>query len=87
MNKITTYNLGNKSLLLTNVLCGNMVGLITVNKNDNLQAGNKASRVKTLTSKSDSLGSTTMTHTVEGETQLLQTVLWLPHRGGTQSYT
>lgn len=61
-------------------LCGNTVGLIIVNKNDNLQAGEKASRVKTLTtSKSDSLGSAPMTHTVEGETQLLQTVLWLPH--------
>lgn len=69
-------------------LCGNTVGLIIVNKNDNLQAGEKASRVKTLTSKSDSLGSAPMTHTVEGETQLLQTVLWLPHRlGGTHSYT
>lgn len=68
-------------------LCGNTVSLIIVNKNDNLQAVNKTSRVKTLTSKSDSLGSTAMTHTVEGETQLLQTVLWLPHRGGTHSYT
>lgn len=69
-------------------LCGNTVGLIIVNKNDNLQAGEKASRVKTLTtSKSDSLGSAPMTHTV-GEIQLLQTVLWLPHRlGGTHSYT
>lgn len=52
-------------------LCGNTVSLIIVNKNDNLQAGDKASRVKTLTSKSDSLASTAMTHTVEGETQLL----------------
>lgn len=69
-------------------LCGNTVGLIIVNKNDNLQAGEKASRVKTLTtSKSDSLGSAPMTHMV-GEIQLLQTVLWLPHRlGGTHSYT
>lgn len=48
------------------------MSLIIVNKNDNLQAGDKASRVKTLTSKSDSLGSTAMTHTV-GETQLLHT--------------
>lgn len=69
-------------------LCESTVGLIIVNKNDNLQAGDKASRVKTLISKSDSLGSAPMTHTAEGETQLLQIVLWLPYRlCGTHSYT